>query len=154
MKSTITFILVLCVCNLYAQNDRNIKARINSHFWAGGVCCSNGHDISITIFLDQKFNKCFDSALVEVDGIRVMVAERSFTKTILNDSIVQLDFKFGWSNNSHSDPHDSLTPNYYGIELRDVVFIGELSSRITLISNHNTVIISDLESTRSMTAYP
>lgn len=155
MKLILTVFIVLSFYNLNAQSPHYSSAKMNSHSWAGGMCCSNGQDYTITIYLEKGFNNCFDSVIAEVDGMKVSVPEKSFTKTEFNDSIVQYYFKFGWSNSGREDNNYALKENnYYGIELKDIVFPEEYVNRLTLVRHHNKEIIENLEFTRSITAFP
>lgn len=138
---------------VFCSHAQSVKAGVNRHFWAGGMCCSSGTDYTFSITLRQTGFQCFDSLLMETDGFRLTVADNQLTRISSGDSLITFSYQFGLRSNSRMDVNDYQV-QYYGTNGRQLVRQEPFGNRIVLIRRKDREELTGIVATETMTAYP
>lgn len=150
MKTICIIFLLAFSLNSFSQDT---LANVVIHTWAGGVCCSSGTDISITLS-DQLAHADFDSLVyVSSNGQNVLLYSNDFhAVNAVRKPICALTF--GWSSTRYGTNEYPDTSTHYGLpESRFRNTIGELPE-LRVYRNSQVIKKGKVSEQFTMTAYP
>ncbi len=146
------WILFLLVFNLDSFSQDTL-AHVTIHTWAGGVCCSSGTDITITLS-GQLAQMNFDSLVyVSSNGQNVLLYSNDFQAiNTLKKPICTLTY--GWSSMRYITNEYPDRSTYYGLpESRFRNTNGELPE-LRVYRNNQVIKKGKVNEQFTMTAYP
>lgn len=160
MKLLILFFSIFLNIPVFSQQ---VKADFHANYWAGGVCCSQGMDIGLTIRIKGSSKNCFDELqLTDSNGIIYTLKDSEFKYTNYGDTLQFYAIGFGYSSHSYGNEYDALTSqvNYHGPEsLKDFRWnLGnandEQALKIVLLRDRKRIDCDQLNISEDYTAYP
>ncbi len=150
MKALLIYSLLFLGPNSHAQ-DTLAKASI--HTWAGGQCCSNGTDISITLTGDWGMHP-FDSLVYySTSGYATCLFPDDF-HAVKTSSRPLCSLTYGWSNNRYGTDYATETNTFYGLPGSRVRVTENQTARLLVYSKGKVIRKGIVDEQFSLTAYP
>lgn len=147
---TIWIIFLFVSANGFSQDT---LAHVTIHTWAGGVCCSSGTDITITLS-GQLAQMDFDSLVyVSSNGQNILLYSNDFHAANTTTKPI-CSLTFGWSSARYITNEYPETSAYYGLpESRFRNIHGELHE-LRVYRNNQVIKKGKVSEQFTMTAYP
>lgn len=150
MKTICTIFLLAFNLNGFSQDT---LANVVIHTWAGGVCCSNGTDITITLS-DKVTPLDFDSLVyISSGGDNVLLYANDFhaVNTPVKQTCV---LTYGWSSMRYGNNEYQEKSTYYGLPESRFRFSGPQVPKLLVYSNKRVIKEGKVSEQFTMTAYP
>lgn len=150
MKTIWILFLLLVSQNGFSQDS---LANVVIHTWAGGVCCSSGTDISITLS-DEVTKLDFDSLLyISSSGQNVLLYSNDFHVANTSKKSV-CTLKYGWSSIRYGNNEYPGTWTYYGLPESRFRNGDQEKPKLVVYSNNRIIKEGKVAEQFTMTAYP
>lgn len=154
-------ILLFSVVSI-SVNAQQISADFYANYWAGGVCCSQGTDMVLSISVDGNIQNYFDEVqLITENGSIYTLKETDFEHLNSGDTLQVYRVRFGYSSNGREE---------YTTEVEKIHFNGPESLRefrwylgsedntnalkINVLRDRKTIPCEKLKIREDYTAYP
>ena len=150
MKTICTIFLLVFGLNGFSQDT---LANVVIHTWAGGVCCSNGTDVTISLS-DKVLALDFDSLVyVSSSGDNVLLYATDFHT--VNTPVKRIcTLTYGWSSMRYGNNEYRGTTSYYGLPESRFRFSGPQVPKLLVYSNTQVIKEGKVGEQFTMTAYP
>lgn len=150
MKTMCILFLLVFSPHVFSQDT---LANVLIHSWAGGVCCSSGTDVTITI-PDELSRLDFDSLVyISSSGQQVSIYSTDFhsAKTPKKDFCT---FVYGWSSKNYGYNEHLETTSYYGLPESRFRITVAAASKLQVYSDNRIIKEGKVAEQFTMTAYP
>lgn len=158
MKQLVLFFFLSWSAAVFSQH---VKADFHANYWAGGVCCSQGVNVGLTITVKGSSKNCFDELqLTSFDGTVFTLKDSEFKYTNYGDTLQVYSIGFGYSNHGTEYDERSTQMSYYGPEsLKDFRWNmgngnNEKALKLLLMRDRKRVECDQLNIREDYTAYP
>lgn len=131
------------VGNVFSQN----KVSVHITDWAGGVCCSSGVNVQITV-TDQDLLTRMDSVVVEGGGYSFLLTDSNFQTNNGSNCFSA----FSWSSNGHDEME--YKTHYNNITENNIRYSDYRKKTCTFYYRNGTKKEVEIDLMKDMIAYP